>query len=121
MAKVLEKAAFQQLYDYLNLNCLLSPNLSDYKQNYSCETALFAIVNDLQVVIHNDNLAAVVMLDLSAVFDTIDHQRLLFNHSMNHVTIITQTSNFTAHNRKKRLLCEYTTIKKLNREISNYA
>ena len=78
MAKVLEKAAFQQFYEYLNSNCLLSLNQSDYKQNHSCETALFAVVNDLQVVIHNDNLAAVVMLDLSAAFDTVDHQRLLF-------------------------------------------
>ena len=77
-SKVLEKAAFQQLYDYLNSNCLLSQNQSGYKQNHSCETALFAIVNDIQVVIHNDNLAAVVMLDLSAAFDTVDHQRLLF-------------------------------------------
>ena len=78
LAKVVEKAAFQQLYDSLNSNCLLSSNQSGYKQNHSCETALFAIVNDLQVVVHNDNLAAVVMLDLSAAFDTVDHQRLLF-------------------------------------------
>ena len=78
LAKVLEKAAFQQLYDYLNSNCLLSPNQSGYKQNHSCETALFAIINDLQVVIHNDTLVAVVMLNLSATFDTVDHQRLLF-------------------------------------------
>ena len=78
LAKVLKKAAYQKLYDYLNSNCLLSPNKSGYKQNHSCETALFAINNDLQVVIHNDNLAAVVMLDLSAAFDTVDHQILLF-------------------------------------------
>ena len=78
LAKVLEKAAFQQFYDYLNSNCLLSPNQSGYKQNQFLETALFSIVNDLQVVIHNDNLAAVVMLDLSGAFDTDDHQRLLF-------------------------------------------
>ena len=43
-----------------------------------CETALFAIVNDLQVVIYNGNLTDVVMLDLSTAFDTVDHQRLLF-------------------------------------------
>ena len=78
MTKVLRKTAFQQLYDYLNSICLLSPNQSGYKQNHSCETALFAIVNGLQVVIHKDNLAAVVMLDLSAAFDIVDHQRLLF-------------------------------------------
>ena len=69
LSKVFEKAAFQQLYDYLNSNCLLNPNQSGYKQNHSCETALFAIVNDLQVMIHNDSFAAVVMLDLSVAFD----------------------------------------------------
>ena len=76
MAKVLEKAAFQQIYDYFNSNCLLGPNQSGYKQNHSYETALFATGNDLQVVTDNDNFAAVVMLDLSAAFDTVDHQKL---------------------------------------------
>ena len=55
-------------------------NLENIKGIYKITFNLhdIAIVNDLQVMIYNDNLAAVVMLDLSAAFDKVDYQRLLF-------------------------------------------
>ena len=57
------------------LNC---PNQSGWKQHHSCRTALLGIVSDIQEVLSKNCLAAILMLDLSAVFDTIDHNRLLF-------------------------------------------
>ena len=78
LAKVLEKAAFYQINDYLINNELLCPYQSGYKQNHSCETAVIGTVNDIQEIIFKDTLAAVLMLDLSAAFDTADHDRLLF-------------------------------------------
>jgi len=62
---------------FLN-NHLYCPNQSGYKQNHSCETALIGIVYDIQETIFKNNLAAVLMLDLSAAFNTVDHHRLLF-------------------------------------------
>jgi len=78
LAKVLEKTAFYQINDHLINNHLYCTNQSGYKQNHSCETALIRIVNNIQETIFNNNLAVVLMLDLSAAFDTVDHQRLLF-------------------------------------------
>ena len=77
LAKVLEKAAHFQINDHLMNNQLYCPNQSGYKQNHSCETALTGIVNDIQETIYRNNLAAVLMLDLSAAFDTVDHCRLI--------------------------------------------
>jgi len=78
LAKVLEKTAFYQIKDHLLNNHLYCPNQSGYKPNHSCETALIGIVNDIQETIFKNNLAVVLMLDLSAAFDTVDHHRLLF-------------------------------------------
>ena len=58
-------------------NQLYSSNQSGYKQYHSCETALTGIVNDIQETIYRNNLAAILMLDLSAAFDTVDHYRLI--------------------------------------------
>ena len=52
--------------------------IEGYKQNHSCETALLFIINNIQQSIHNHNLAAMLMLDLSAAFDTIDHNCLFY-------------------------------------------
>ena len=76
--KVFEKAAFIQISKHVQKNDLLSPNQSGYKQYHSCETALLEIVNNNQQFIQNDNLTAVLMLDLSAAFDTVDHNCLLY-------------------------------------------
>ena len=78
LAKVLEKAASYQINDRLINNELLCPYQSSYKQNHSCETAIIVIVNDIQEIIFKHKLAAVLVLDLSAAFDTVDHVHLLF-------------------------------------------
>ena len=77
LAKVLEKAAYFQINNHLMNNQLYSSNQSGYKQYHSCETALTGIVNDIQETIYRNNLVAILMLDLSAAFDTVDHCRLI--------------------------------------------
>ena len=51
--------------------------------NFTAETALLRVQNDLFQVIDSEGGAILVLLDLSAVFDTIDHQKLfnLLNQS----------------------------------------
>ena len=78
LSKVLEKAAFSQINSHVHKNGLYNINQSGYKQNHSCETALLYIINNIQQSIHNDNLTAVLMLDLSAAFDIIDHNCLFY-------------------------------------------
>ena len=47
-----------------------------YKTDHSCETALLRVYNDIVTTIGKGNGAMLVLLDLSAAFDTIDHDNL---------------------------------------------
>ena len=73
LAKLLEKAALIQLNKHIELNNLHSKFQSGYKKYHSCETALIKIVNDIQIAVENRNMVALLLLDLSAAFDTVDH------------------------------------------------
>ena len=77
LSKVLERIVPSQLNEHLNHNNLLSPLQSAYRPNHSTETALLRIVNDLLTAMDNNKICILTLLDLSAAFDTIDHQILL--------------------------------------------
>ena len=43
---------------------------------------MLRIVNDILSALDNDNISVLLLLDLSATFDTIDHLILLSRHSV---------------------------------------
>ena len=57
---------------------------SAYKVHHSTETALLRVYNDVMFNIDRGNGTLLVLLDLSAAFDTIDHQILfhILEHSL---------------------------------------
>ena len=77
LSKIFEKCAILQFDKHLQENNLYPENQSAYRKGHSCETALLKIVNDIQMDIEKKNMVALVLLDLSSAFDTIDHDRLL--------------------------------------------
>ena len=62
---------------YREENNLNPVNQSAYRKNHSTETALVRIVNDILSAMDNKMCVALVMLDLSAAFDTVSHSILL--------------------------------------------
>ena len=66
-----------QLVDHLKAHHLYEVFQSAYRQLHSTETALLRVKNDLLRAVDTHGGAILVLLDLSAAFDTIDHQRLL--------------------------------------------
>ena len=75
--KILERAAVLQLQQYLSDNNLHAKAQSAYRQFHSTETALIRVTNDILRAVDQHQEVVLVLLDLSAAFDTIDHQALL--------------------------------------------
>ncbi len=77
ISKVTEKAAIKQLQEYLTEFDLFPDFQSAYRKDHSCETALLRVVNDLLLSVDDHMDVVLVLLDLSAAFDTIDHDILI--------------------------------------------
>ena len=77
LSKLLEKAALSQFIVHTNNNALIPDYQSAYRQFYSCETALLKVFDDLLWSMEHQRITALVAVDLSAAFDTVDHTILL--------------------------------------------
>ena len=77
VAKVTEKAVSSQLLNHCNENASLPVSQSAYRQCHSTETALLKVQNDILINMDNGEVMLLVMLDMSAAFDTIDHNILI--------------------------------------------
>ena len=76
ISKIIEKAIATQIHDHLINNNIVDNFQIAYKAGHSCETALLRVYNDIVTTIGRGNGAMLVLLDLSAAFDTIDHDDL---------------------------------------------
>ena len=77
VSKVFEKIVYDQLYQYLNDNQLLSSCQSGFRSLHSTLTALLEATNSWSVNIDNGFLNGVVFIDLKKAFNTIDHEIIL--------------------------------------------
>ncbi len=77
IAKTLERVVFNQVTAFLTQNNLLDSNQSGFRSGHSAETALLSVVEDLRLARMASKSSLLILLDLSAVFDTVNHQILL--------------------------------------------
>ena len=97
VSKIIEKVVAVRLNRYLEENNLNEPLQSAYKQYHSCETALVRVQNDILLSIDNQQCVVLLLLDLSAAFDTVDHGILLQRLSTNFGTKGKALDWFTSH------------------------
>ena len=77
ISKLVEHVVAKQLVDHIHRHGLDNSYQSAYKSGHSMETAQLSIKNDIHLSLSRGEATALVLLDLSAAFDTIDHSTLL--------------------------------------------
>jgi hypothetical protein len=76
-SKLTEKAVLEQLKDLCVANGAVNQLQSAYRSGHSTETALVRVQCDLLRAVDDQGGAMLILLDLSAAFDTIDHAMML--------------------------------------------
>ncbi len=77
LSKILEKVVSSQLYSFLEKICICEDFQSGFRWFHSTENTLIRVTNDLLLSSDRDCISLLVLLHLSAAFDTINHNILL--------------------------------------------
>ncbi len=72
-SKILERAVYTQLEDYLCQNNLLFDLQSGFRGNYSTDSCLIYLQDHIRSQTSIGNYTGMVLLDLQKAFDTVDH------------------------------------------------
>ena len=77
IGKLIERVVHKRLIKHLSKNNLNIPNQYGYKSGHSTETILVKITNDLFIASDKKTASVLLLLDLSAAFDTVNVDILL--------------------------------------------
>jgi len=76
-SKLVERCVAARFVAHCEQNRLFPDMQSAYRRHHSTETAVLTVHNDIIQAIDRGQLTALVLLDLSSAFDTVDHTCLL--------------------------------------------
>ena len=77
LSKLLERLVARQLVSYMNVARLLPDLQSAYRAHHSTETAVAKVLSDILTVLDTGDIGMLTRLDLSATFDTVNHDMFL--------------------------------------------
>ena len=77
VSKLTQEAVCQQLRSHISTCSLAEKFQSAYRKHHSTETALVKVLNDILLRLDNREIVFMNLLDLSAKFDTLDHDIML--------------------------------------------
>lgn len=67
----------EQLQSHLELNSVFEEFQSGFRKYHSTESALLKVFNDILLSVDSGDSVILLLLDLSAAFDTVDHNILI--------------------------------------------
>ena len=73
ISKIIEKVVAARLIEHLSSNGLKDQYQSAYRKGHSTETALICVHNDIVSAVDKGCGVCLILLDLSAAFNTVDH------------------------------------------------
>ena len=76
-SKLLERAIFSQLIEYLEKNGIIHPSHHGFRTKHNTSTALLQMYDVWIEALERNEISAVIMLDMSAAFDVVDHSILI--------------------------------------------
>ena len=76
-SKLTERVVFNQMHNHTTVHNLYPKAQSAYREFHSTETALLRVKHDILMNMNKKHVTFLVLLDLSAAFDTVDHSILL--------------------------------------------
>ena len=79
--KLIERVVASRLHSHMITNDLYEEYQSSYRKLHSTETALVSVHDDILRAIDDNKCIILIMLDLRAAFDTVDHEILLWGLS----------------------------------------
>ncbi len=82
IAKTLERVVFNQVSLFISQNNKLDAKQSGFRSGHSTETALLSVTEALRIAKADSKSSVLILLDLSAAFDTVNHQILLILSSL---------------------------------------
>jgi len=77
LSKLIERLIARRLIDYIHDANLLPSFQSGFKPLRSTESAVLKVLSDLLEALDRGEVGVLLLLDLSAAFDTVDHETLL--------------------------------------------
>ncbi len=77
IVKTLKQVVFNQVSLFISQNNNLDAKQSGFRSGHSTETALLSVTEALRIAKANSKPSVLILLDLSAAFDTVNHQILL--------------------------------------------
>ena len=107
IGKMFEKVIFNNLYNYLNDNNLITKNQSGFRPGDSTSNQLLYLVNEIHEAFENPKSLEVraVFLDISKAFDKVWHEGLIFKLKQNGISgnLLNLFKSYL-HNRRQRVV-----------------
>ena len=77
VSKILERAVFAQLYEFVESNNLMVSYQSCYKKGHGTQTALLGVLEETRRAMEDRKMTIIVLFDFTNAFDCIPHKFLL--------------------------------------------